>query len=177
MTRGVSNERPAWDSASHVSARYRSALREAAGRVPEHQIDWDAFHARLGARTELALARLRHPQLTLPSLALADDDRWVGPSALAWWEHAARWSRPIVTASVAAGIALTRIVRASPKDTSDGVVAATVVVATTAASSDAPRAAFESAVIGHSPSSSMSAALLPTATDLLIPLGKGGSAQ
>ena len=96
--------------------------------------------------------------------------------ALTWWEHAARWSRAIVATSVAAGIALVMVVRASPKETPETVVA-TAVVAATASTTDAPRAAFESAVIGHGSASFMSAALLPPATDLLIPLGSGGQTR
>lgn len=38
---------------------YLGALREAAGEVPEDQVDWEAFNAQLAARAELHLARLR----------------------------------------------------------------------------------------------------------------------
>lgn len=171
----TSNDRPHRDPASVAATRYASALREASGRVPEHHVDWNAFHARLSARAELGLARLRHPHLAHRSSEAAAHERQLDrPPALAWWEHAARWSRAIVPASVAAGIALIMVVRASPKESPDAVVATTVAAATIAAATDAPRAAFESAVIGRSPASSMSAALLPSAADLLIPLGGGG---
>ena len=74
-----------------------------------------------------------------------------------------------MTASVAAGIALIMVVRASPKEAPEAVAVTTIAAAT-----DAPRAAFESAVIGRTSAWSMRAALLPSAADLLIPLGGGG---
>ena len=74
-----------------------------------------------------------------------------------------------MTGSVAAGIALIMVVRASPKEAPEAVAVTTIAAAT-----DAPRAAFESAVIGRTSASSMRAALLPSAADLLIPLGGGG---
>jgi hypothetical protein len=166
----TSSDRPAWDPMSEAATRYTTALLEASGRVPEHQVDWDGFHVRLAARAELALARLRHPHVTRRAPLPAERERRPDqPQPLAWWEHAARWSRAIVTASVAAGIALIMVVRASPKETPEAVAVTTIAAAT-----DAPRAAFESAVIGRTSASSMRAALLPSAADLLIPLGGGG---
>ena len=164
--------RTPWNPTNDAAARFATALRNASGRVPDHDVDWDAFHARLRTRAELALARLRHPQVVSLSSPRAQQ-AWQADSApLAWWEHAARWGRTIVPASVAAGIALIMVVRASPKETPDTLVATTIASAT-----DGPRAAFESVVVGHGPTSALSAALLPTAADLLIPLGKGAPSQ
>jgi hypothetical protein len=166
------DDRTAWDPSSDAAARYAAALRDAGGGVPEHAIDWAAFHARLDERAELALARLRYPHLAHASPEPAEYARQPERLSLAWWEYAARWSRSIVPASIAAGIVLVMVVRASPKETPNTVAATTIAAAT-----DAPRAAFESMVIGRGSASSASAALLPTAADLLIPLGKGGPAQ
>ena len=43
------------------------------------------------------------------------------PAKVAWWEPAARWSRLVVATSVAAGIALIMVVRASPKEATDAI--------------------------------------------------------
>jgi hypothetical protein len=159
------NDRPSWDSARNTSARYIGALHDVSGRIPYEHVDWEAFYRRLAARADLALARHRHPHLVWLDRAESVIDQ---QPALAWWEHAARWSRAIVTVSVAAGIALIMVVRASPKETTEAVVATAIGVAT-----DAPRAAFESAVVGRSSTLSMRATMLPSAADLLIPLGGG----
>ena len=161
-------DRAGWNSASDGSGRYLAALVDASGPVPAREVDWPAFHVRLRARAELALARRRHPHLVPLADAKPLTDR---QPALAWWEHTARWSRTIVTASVAAGIALIMVVRASPKETTEAVVATAM-----RSAAEAPRAAFESAVIGRSSPSSMRATLLPSAADFLIPLG-GGQAR
>ena len=166
----TSEDRAGWDLTSDATSRYTTALREASGGVPEREVDWDGCYTRLDTRAELPLARLRYPQLA--HVAPGRPERQPDPAPLAWWEHAARWSRAIVTASVAAGIALVMVVRASPKETVETVAATTIAPAT-----DGPRAAFESAVVGRSSASTMSAALLPTAADLLIPLGRGGESR
>lgn len=166
------DRRTPWDSTNAAAARYTMALRDASGRVPDHDVDWEAFYTRLCVRAELELARLRYPQVASLSSTRAQQARQADSAPLAWWEHAARWGRTIVAASVAAGIALIMVVRASPKETPDAVVATAIASAT-----DAPRAAFESVVVGHGPTSALRAALLPTAADLLIPLGRAGPGQ
>src|SRR4051812_38053682 len=85
MTTESSNDRPR-GSASDAAMRYTTALREASGRVPEHHVDWDAFHARLSARAELTLARLRYPHLAhrAPD-AVGHEHRLDRPAARAWW--------------------------------------------------------------------------------------------
>ena len=164
-------ERSLHDGDSHGALDYAEMLRRAGGPVPEEHVDWEAFHKRLGARAELPLARLRLPRLapTTPARPVSPRTH-ARPVRRAWWEHAARWSRRIVSVSVAAGIALVAVVRTSPKDTVDTVVATVA----TADQGDGTRAAFESAALGHTASWTIDSGVLPTATDLLIPLGARG---
>jgi hypothetical protein len=144
-------------------------LIEASGPVPYERVDWTEFHATLAARAELSLARLRHPHLAEHSpsrlvVALAND-----APVLAWWQYAARWSRLVVSASIAAGIALIMVVRSSPKDMSETVVASAAEVPYQV---DGTRAVFESAALGRGSNWTMDSALLPSISELLIPLGK-----
>ena len=151
------------------TTRYSRALIEASGPVPYERVDWTEFHATLAARAELSLARLRHPHLAEHSpsrlvVALAND-----APVLAWWQYAARWSRLVVSASIAAGIALIMVVRSSPKDMSETVVASAAEVPYQV---DGTRAVFESAALGRGSNWTMDSALLPSISELLIPLGK-----
>jgi hypothetical protein len=152
--------------------RYRAALRIAGRLVPDDSVDWEVFHIRLAERAELSLARLRYPHLAAAS-ERERSTRELPLHAPRWWEHAARWSRLTVSASVAAGIALTVVVRMSPKETTD--TAAVAMLATNTDQADATRAAFESAVVGRPGTWTIDSALMPSATDLLIPLGSAGA--
>jgi hypothetical protein len=67
------------------------------------------------------------------------------------------------------------VVRTSPKETTETV--ATNLATTSTDQVDGTRAAFESAVVGHTGAWTMDSALMPSATDLLIPLGSGGIAR
>jgi hypothetical protein len=60
----------------------------------------------------------------------------------------------------------------SPKETAD--TAAVTMLATNTDQADATRAAFESAVVGRPGTWTIDSALMPSATDLLIPLGSAG---
>ena len=152
------------------TSRYARALIDASGPVPYERVDWEAFHSRLAARAELSLARLRHPRL-VPVLsgrsvrAPASDLR----VALAWWEYAARWSRIVVSASVAAGVVLIMVVRSSPKE-----VVETMVASATAGpyQVEGTRAVFESAALGRGSKWTIDSALLPSVAELLVPLGR-----
>jgi hypothetical protein len=151
------------------TTRYSRALVDASGPVPYERVDWTEFHATLSARAELSLARLRHPHLAVdpPSrlvVALAKD-----APVLAWWQYAARWSRLVVSASVAAGIALVLVVRSSPKDMGETVVASAAPVPYQV---EGTRAVFESAALGRGSNWTMDSALMPSIAELLIPLGK-----
>ena len=164
------SDRLGHDSSAHG---YRAALLQASGRVPDEQVDWDAFHTRLASRAELALARLRYPHVAA-QISVQPLGGRQQPLTVPWWAHAARWSRLVVAGSAAAGVALIIVVRMSPKETSDTVVAS---VAAGSEQTDRTRAVFESAAVGHGSAWSIESALLPSATDLLVPLGKGGPAQ
>jgi hypothetical protein len=163
-----------------VTPTFAAMLLEASGRVPDDQVDWAAFHSDLATRAELALARLRYPAVA--AVATATSRRSIVRAlplrtTYAWWEPAARWGRLSIAASVAAGIALTVVVHMSPKepDTKEPgtVVASSVGSATSGEALAGRRAAFESVVSGRTTSPTVESALLPTVTDLLIPLGKG----
>jgi hypothetical protein len=156
---------PNWERASD----YASALARASGHVPTDDVEWETFHTRLADRAELSLARLRYPRLARAHAGRGVELPIRPAAALAWWEHAARWSRLTVTGSIAAGVALVMIVRASPKESADAIVVSAV---TAADPSDRTRAAFDSAVIGRSSAWTIDSALLPSAADLLIPLGR-----
>jgi hypothetical protein len=163
-------DRPSRSPKHEGTTRYSRALIEASGPVPYERVDWTEFHETLAARAELSLARLRHPHLaehspSRPVVALANDM----PATLVWWQYAARWSRLVVSASIAAGIALIIVVRSSPKDTGETVVASAVVVPYQVEGS---RAVFESAALGRGSKWTMDSALLPNISELLIPLGK-----
>ena len=152
------------------TTRYSRALVEASGPVPYERVDWTEFHATLAARAELSLTRLRHPHLAVRSpsrlaVALAKD----APATLAWWQYAARWSRLVVGGSIAAGIALILVVRSSPKEMGETVVASAVAVPYQV---EGTRAVFESAALGRGSNWTMDSALLPSIAELLIPLGK-----
>jgi hypothetical protein len=166
------SNRPVHDADGEVARTYASALLHASGRVPEDAVDWDAFHTRLAARAELSLARLRYPRVAAhASVRHHPAPSRERPLSVPWWEHAARWSRLVITGSVAAGIALIMVVRTSPKDVSD------TVVASSSDQTDGRRRAFESAAIGHDSTWSIESALLPSAADLLVPLGRGAASQ
>ena len=154
--------------------RYRDALRDAGGGVPDDSVDWEAFHTRLAARAELSLARLRYPHLAVEA-EVDQPARLLTLRTTRWWEHTARWSRLTVSASVAAGIVLVMVVRMSPREATDAVSAS--LVATNTEQVDGTRAAFESAVVGRTGAWTIDTALMPSAADLLIPLGAGGASR
>lgn len=168
-------DRPLYDRKGEGKPGYSRALADASGRVPYECVDWDAFHARLAARAELSLARLRHPHLApLPLVPATTTREKAVPATLAWWQYAARWSPLIVSASVAAGIALIMVVRASPKESVDAVVAS---ASPYVEQMDGTRAVFESAALGRGTRWTIESALLPSTAELLIPLGKGATSQ
>ncbi len=167
-------ERPIRDADEADDQRYREALCDAGRPVPDDTVDWEAFHIRLAARAELSLARLRYPHLAVES-EVDQPARLLPLRPTRWWEHAARWSRVTVSASVAAGIVLVTIVRMSPRDATDPAPAS--LVATNTEAVDGTRAAFESAVVGRSSAWTIDSALMPSAADLLIPLGTGGASR
>lgn len=168
-------DRSLYDPDAENRSSYARALADAGGHVPYDDVDWSAFHVRLAARAELALARLRYPHLVLrPTVRTATPRELVIPAALTWWQYTARWSRLIVSASVAAGIALIIVVRASPKDAADAIVAS---VGPSTEQFDRTRAVFESAALGRGMRWTIESALLPTTAELLIPLGRGAASQ
>lgn len=167
-------DRPLPDAAGERVLAYLDALFRASGPVPFDDVDWPAFHARLIERAELSLARLRHPHVSQSAAGRRIPHTAPGAVPLAWWEHAARWSRHVVAGAVAASVALIMVIRASPKEAADTMVAS---AATTSKPWDRTRAAFDSVAIGHGTALTIDSVLLPSAADLLIPLGRGALAQ
>ena len=155
------------DPGSPGSMDLAVALFRTAGPVPFDDVDWETFHNRLADRAELSLARLRYPHLATQIAATTRISPIAGGRP--WWTHAARWARPTIATSVAAGLALIMVVRASPKESAEAALAT---VATTFETTDRTRAAFDSAAVGRT-GWTMESAVLPSAADLLIPLGKG----
>jgi len=152
-------------------ATYVTALRRVSGGIPFDDVDWAAFHERLAERAELSLARLRYPLIGQSPTECGASAATPLPVALAWWEHAARWSRLTVTGAVAASAALVMVVRATPKETADSIVASAMPASQ---APDRSRAAFDSVAVGRSTAWTIESAL-PSASDLLIPLGKGAA--
>jgi hypothetical protein len=66
------------------------------------------------------------------------------------------------------------VVRASPKDAADTVIAS---AAPSPDQTDRQRAAFESVALGRGTTGAIESAFLPSAADLLVPLGKGAAPQ
>lgn len=168
-------DRPLYDLEGEGKSVYTRVLADASGPVPYERVDWEVFHAKLAARAELSLARLRHPHVAARPLVRATIPRIsAAPAALTWWQHTARWSPLIVTASVAAGIALIMVVRVSPKEAVDMMVASAV---PSMEQLDGTRAVFESAALGRGTRWTIESALLPSTAELLIPVGKGAASQ
>ena len=159
-----------WSNDESDSVAYETMLHVVSGPVPEQAVNWDAFHTHLSARAELPLARLRRPRPVVAAVLTRVHEfprRAPTPRHSPWWQHTARWSAVVVPGAVAASIALLLAIRTMPKDpyltTEYEVIASSL-------DGDRSRAAFDSAVVGHA-SASVVASFLPTAADLLIPLG------
>lgn len=146
----MSSEPLAHDSGDVSSQDLGALLLAVSGSVPYESVDWNAFHGRLAIQAELPLARLRYPRV--------GGDRVVA---------VVRPTTPIPIRRVV----LVTVIRRTPKESVD---AATQVVAS-ATTSDAggTRAAFESAVVGGAHASRIETVLMPSAAELLIPLGDG----
>jgi hypothetical protein len=78
-----------------------------------------------------------------------------------------------VPGAIAASIALVVAIRTMPKETH--APSEPKVFASTTLDPDRSRAAFDSAVVGHASASLVAATFLPSAADLLIPLGGAGA--
>lgn len=161
-----------WSDDGIDAVTYETMLRIVSVRVPDHAIDWDAFNTRLAARAELSLARLRHPRPVVAAVVTRVHEfprRVPAPRHSPWWQHAARWSPVVVPGALAASIVLLVAIRMVPKEAH--LTAEPNVIASASLDGDRSRAVFDSAVVGHASASSVAAAFLPSATDLLIPLG------
>lgn len=155
-------------------------LRVVSGDVPDDVVDWDAFHQRLAIRAELPLARLRYskgggPPVPAPNRRTRPIPLFghTTPRTRAWWEYTAQWSRITVGSAAAASIVLVAVIRLTPKEATEQVARA--IVATTSADAGTRRAAFESEIVGRAHSSRIDTIFMPSAAELLIPLGSGGS--
>lgn len=143
-----------------ASPEYLAMLRRVAGPVPTSEVDWVGFHARLNARAELALARLR-PPVARGGVVRA---RAGAPRrAASWWEYAALpghvW-RPI---AAAAGIAIAAGVHALSSDSLEVDASGMVSMATSDIAS--AQGAFESAVTGGESSGTIATYLVPSSAE------------
>jgi hypothetical protein len=151
------------DDATPTTAtpEYLRMLRELSGPVPTRDVDWGAFHARLNARAELPLARLRKPDAGRPAARDGSRSRLRAPS---WWEYVslpAHVWRPIAAAAaiaVAAGIHALR----------NDVIDTGAIEVTSLASSDLASAqgAFESAVTAGTSSGTVASYLVPSSAEV-----------
>ena len=158
------------ESLTAATPEYLDVLREVAGRVPTRDVDWNAFHARLNARAELPLARLRKPDAVRQPLRDRPRSRNRAP---AWWEYAslpAHIWRPI---AAAAAIAVAASVHALRNDITD---ASAIDVASLATSEYASaQGAFESAVTSGTSSGTVASYLVPASSDVTPAAGSDSS--
>ena len=134
-------------------------------------MDWTEFHATLAARAELSLARLRHPHLAARSpgrLAVALAKRRAGDAHLVAARGAVVATGRQCDPSQPGSHSF-MVVRSSPKEMGETVVASAVAVPYQV---EGTRAVFESAALGRGSNWTMDSALLPSIAELLIPLGK-----
>jgi hypothetical protein len=145
------------ESLTAATPEYLGALREVAGRVPTRDVDWNEFHARLNARAELPLARLRKPDAARPAVQDRSRSRHRAP---AWWEYASLPShiwRPI---AAAAAIAVAAGVHALRNDIADaGAIDAVGDFASA-------QGAFESAVTSGTSSGTVASYLVPASSEM-----------
>lgn len=143
-----------------ATPEYLRMLREVAGPVPTRDVDWDAFHARLNARAELPLARLRKPTAGRAAPRDGSRSRLRAPS---WWEYASLPSHVWRPIAAAAAIAVAAGVHAWNSDMAP--LDATEVVSMATAEFGDARGAFESAVIAGTSSGSVASYLVPASAE------------
>ena len=144
-----------------ATPEYLRMLREASGPVPTRDVDWDAFHARLNARAELPLARLRKPDA---ARAAARDRSRSRIRALSWWEYASLPSQVWRPIAAAAAIAVAAGIHALRNDVAD---TGAIDVASLASSEFASaQGAFESAVTAGTPSGTVASYLVPSSAEV-----------
>ncbi len=151
------------DGESPVAAtpEYLAMLREVSGRVPTRDVDWEAFHARLNARAELPLARLRKPDAGRAAPRDRSRSRLRAPS---WWEYASLPSRAWRPIAAAAAIAVAAGVHALRNDVTEASAIDVVSLATSDFAS--AQGAFESAVTAGTPSGTVASYLVPSSAEV-----------
>jgi hypothetical protein len=153
-------------SPTAATPEYMGALREVAGRVPTADVDWKAFHARLNARAELPLARLRKPDAARPTVQDRSRSRHRAP---AWWEYASLPSHVWRPIAAAAAIAVAAGVHALRNDVADaGAIDAVSDFASA-------QGAFESAVTSGTSSGTVASYLVPASSEVTTATGSDSS--
>ena len=148
------------DAPIDTTPQYLAMLRRVSGRAPTHDVEWDAFHARLNERAELSLARLRASS----AIARASDARVRAPHrGPSWLEYATRPSRVWRPIAAAAAIAIAAGIHALGSDATPLGAIDTSSVAT-AEIMDA-RGAFESAVRSGTSPGTIATYLVPASVD------------
>jgi hypothetical protein len=144
-----------------ATPEYLAMLREVSGPVPTRTVDWGAFHARLNARAELPLARLRKPGAGRRSQRDDARSRLRAPS---WWEYASLPSHVWRPIAAAAAIAVAAGVHALRNDVAD--TGAIDVVSLASSDFGNAQGAFESAVTAGTSSGTVASYLVPSSAEV-----------
>lgn len=158
------------DSPAAATPEYLGALREVVGRVPTRDVDWNEFHARLNARAELPLARLRKPDAASQTVRDRPRSRYRAP---AWWEYVSLPSHVWRPIAAAAAIAVAAGVHALRNDVADAGAIDVVSLATSDFAS--AQGAFESAVTSGTSSGTVASYLVPASSEVTTATGTDSS--
>jgi anti-sigma-K factor RskA len=158
------------ESPTAATPEYLGALREVAGRVPTRDVDWNEFHARLNARAELPLARLRKTDAARPPVQDRSRSRHRAP---AWWEYASLPSHVWRPIAAAAAIAVAAGVHALRNDVDNAGAIDVVSLATSEFAS--AQGAFESAVTSGTSSGTVASYLVPASSEVTTAAGSDSS--
>jgi hypothetical protein len=142
---------------------YLDELREAIDAEVADEIDWAAFHRRLNSAIAEHVTN-----------AGASNGYRVPADGGAWWDYAARAALAAVPLALAAGLLLAAFLRSGDVDTA-ATMPRVALAASTDASPDAARAAFESVLTGVEEPREVIRALIPVPTAAFLADSSGGA--
>lgn len=152
-----------------VTGQFREALRDAIEDSVAREVDWPAFHARLGAGPVASvLAELRR--------RASGGYRATAAAGAAWWDYAARSALAAVPLGLAAALLLFVYLRSS-FGSADGAMPTVATVALAPRGADSARAAFESVLTGDAAPGAVMTTLIPAPIEALPPDSAGGSSR